>query len=593
MYRNAAKSAPLWALALLILVGLSVGVFSGAAAQGSPTPAPLQTLVPPTPYPPAPTATPPPPLTRSAVARIRERDPQKVIVGIPFNIRPFASISPNGEIEGFEADIARAIAEDWGVNVEFRAITRLNGIDLLRRGEIDLLMGQQIVSRDDNSPLDFSEPIFIGKHVALAMADAPQQNITDLGGQNVGVVIASTSEEAFGQWAAASGLQANVVRFAMLDDGLRALSERQIAALVGDRWELDRRVRGQIDGVKLLGGVFRTEPYGIAMLRYDENLRTLVNRALQNIVRNDLLNPIYAHWFPAGLLDPADQVVPRVWKDLATDTRSINDFPVDVVRPARSVIERIRAGEPIRVAGLGIPAGPDGRPNVLENFDQALVNEMARRWGARLELVPGSFANAEDVLASGAADLAVGLEPRWGPADRVDYAGIYAERGYRMMVRVGSNVEGFGGLREGQRTIGTFSDETQAFEVARKLAVQVGIPEQTVRNIRINDPDEAVRLVFENNIRALFGDALRVVPLAQANPARVVLTPRLYDGRPLAFGVPRNDVDFRMLVDITLQEMARDGTYERLWREQWNMGDPLKVIVWPGGNTPFGIRAGG
>jgi ABC-type amino acid transport substrate-binding protein len=271
----------------------------------------------------------------------------------------------------------------------------------------------------------------------------------------------------------------------------------------------------------------------------------------------------------------------------------LQDFPVDIVRPERSVIERLRAGEPLRVAGLGMPPDASGQVSLLERFNSALIFEMARRWNVQVALVQNSYSNPEDVLASGNADLAVGLTPRWSPIDRVDYAAIYAQRGYRMFVRVQSGVQGFGDLRTGSRVIGTYADDPEAFEIARNLAISVGINAQTIRNVRFNDEREAVAAVFENNVRLFFGDALRVVPLAQANANRVALTPRLYDPRPLAFGVPRNDVPFRMLVEATLQEMARDGTYERLWREQWNIGEPLPQIIYPGGSELFGFRLTG
>jgi polar amino acid transport system substrate-binding protein len=571
--------------ALSAAVALLVSI-APATAQDVPT------RVPPTLVPPAPTPTPYPPITRSALARIRERG--SLIVGMPFNRKPFSGINALGIVEGFEADIARAIAEDWGIPLELRHVTRHTADAMLQSGAIDLLMGQQIIRRDAPEHLDFSHPIFVGLQVALAMADSPLQSITELGGQSVGVIVGSRGEEAFLEWSAANGLQADVQRYAMLDDALAALGARQIAALVDDRWALDQRVRlGGIQGVKLLQGAFRSEPYGIAMLRYDDSLRTLVNRTLQRLVATDRLTPIYDLWFPEGLLPRSERVLPLVWRDLDADPRLLQDFPVDIVRPERSVVERLRAGEPLRVAGLGIPPDSNGQISLLERFNSALIFEMARRWNVQVALVQNSYQNPEDVLASGNADLAVGLTPRWSPVDRVDYAAIYAQRGYRMFVRVQSGVQGFGDLRTGSRVIGTYADDPEAFEIARNLAISVGINAQTIRNVRFNDEREAVTAVFENNVRLFFGDALRIVPLAQANANRVALTPRLYDPRPLAFGVPRNDVPFRMLVEATLQEMARDGTYERLWREQWNIGEPLPQIIYLGGGELFGFRLTG
>jgi len=588
--------------AILALNGLQFSAF----AQGNTTPIPLVSLVPPTLVPPPPTPTPLPPISRSALARILARDTQNkpptpiVVVGMPFNLKGFVSITDTGDKEGFEADLARAIAEDWGAKIEFRQVTKENALDALKRGDIDLLMGQQILSRDTQDVLDYSDPIFVGSHVALALASNPVNQIQQLGGQAVGVVIGSASEAALKAWMAATNIQPQIKSYVMLDDGLRDLSTNSIVAMIGDRVELHQRVFQKIEGVKVLRdsdgqseGVFRTDPYAIAMLRYDETLRTLVNRTLQRLASSNRLAPIYDRWFKSYLGDGA-RVTPRVWKDLDKDQRTLDKFPVDIVQADRPLIQRIKAGDTLHVAGFGAPPGPDGQASALDKFNTALMLEMARRWGAKVELIPNSYANAEDLLASGAADLAIGLEPRWGPVERIDYAGIYAERGYKMIVRVKSGITGFASLQDGRRVIATYADDANAFEIARKLAISVGIPEAQIQNVKVNTDQDAIDAVFgQQTARMLFADSMRAIPVAAANKPYVDIVDKLYEPRPLAFGVPRNDADFRVLVEVTLQEMVKDGTYVRLWNENWNAGDPLHIIIWPGAAQIFGLKTTG
>jgi polar amino acid transport system substrate-binding protein len=575
----------------LLIVSLWMA-FPGVAQDGFP----LATLPPPTLAPTQPPTATPEPITRSALARIRERDPRTVVFGVPASRPPFSTLTESGAYEGFEIDIARALADDWGMSATFKQVTRQNALDMLRRGEVDLLLGQQILTRDAPDYLDFSMPYFVGKQVALAMSDTPG-DITALTTQTVGVVAASSGEEAYMAWMAANGLTTNMQRFPMLDDALKALFERRVAAVIADRWELDNRVRGRVDGLRLMDGVFRLEPYAFAMLRYDDSLRTAVNRTLQKFSDGKRFGPILDRWF-ADRLPESERITPAVWRDLEADTRTVGcdsadcqGFPLDIVRPTQSVVDKIKAGQPIRVAGLGIPPNPDGSVSPLETFNQALVAEMFRRWGAVQEQVPGSYLSPEDVLASGNADFGVGLVARWGVADRVDYAFIYAATGYKMLVRVGSEVVGFGGLRTGRRAIGTFADEPGTFDIARKIMIGIGFPERTIQSVQFNNETDAINAVFEiQNARVLFGDALRITRIANSNKARVTLVPTLYDQRPLAFAVPRNDVQFRMLVEATLQEMARDGTYQRLWNELWALDTAPNVLIYPGSNQLFGVK---
>jgi ABC-type amino acid transport substrate-binding protein len=63
--------------------------------------------------------------------------------------------------------------------------------------------------------------------------------------------------------------------------------------------------------------VFRTEPYGIAMRRHDDNLRTLVNRTLQRLASTDRLKPLYDQWFPTNLMPNEERIYPQIWMILS------------------------------------------------------------------------------------------------------------------------------------------------------------------------------------------------------------------------------------------------------------------------------------
>lgn len=602
-----------------VVLGLTVitTIFAGgmsfsAAAQGERTPIALATIVPPTllPTPIPPTATPLP--TQSVLARIRARTSSTenrslLIVGIAYNIPRFAMMTETGCCEGFEADLAQALADDWGVQLQYRQVTRQNALNLLLGGQVDLLMGEVIISRDPNiqAQVDFSDPLFINKEEALVLAGSSITDVKQLAGQAVGVVRGSRAEQALTEWSQANGLQINVTPFNMLDDAIRALGAKQVVAVIGDRWELDDEVgNGKVQGIQLVDGggpkgIIRSEPYAIAMQRYDDALRTMVNRTLQRLANSKRLDPIYDHWFPKDLMPLSDRVYPRVWSGLDDDGRTLGDFPLDLVMPANPVLARIKAGQPIRVAGLGAQPDANGRPAPLEALNQALVNEMARRWGIQVQSIPGSAGHAEDFLANGQADLAVGVEPFWplfnndnkSGTDRVDYAAIYATHGYRLLVRFTDDANGFGDLFAGSRNLGIYADDNTAFDLAKKLAESAGIPPDSLRRIPIyNDNDIMQGVVTEPVIRAVFADSLRLIPFAQANSKYVRLTDRTYSEKPIGFAVPRNDADFRALVEVTLQDMARDGTYQRIWASSFNLGDPLTMVIWPGPSEMFGIK---
>jgi polar amino acid transport system substrate-binding protein len=582
---------------LLLIAVVLAASSQPAEAQAQRTPIPLVTLVPPTLLPPAPTATATPPVTQSALARIKSSN--TLVVGFLYNVNRFAEPTGTGspdnpDIDGFEPDLAQAIADDWGVQLKHKQVTHLNGRDMLLSGQIDLLMGQSVVSRDDQSLVDFSDPVFINKEVALVNGDFTGKNITDLAGQTVAVVIGSRSEQAYNVWMQANGLNSTVNRYAMLDEALRALTSKQVTAVIGDRWELDAHVNGVIQGVRLLDGVFQTDPYAITMRRYDDNLRTLVNRTLQRLVASKRLDPMYTTNFE-GVLTPDDRPTLRVWTGLDDDKRALADFSTDIIMPTQPVIARIKAGQPVRIAGLGAPLDATGKQPLLDGFNQAMVNEIMRRWGVQAEIVPDSYGKGEDMVASGQADLAVGMEPHWGSVDRVDFVGIYAEHTYRIIVPAGTTaVKAFSDLFATNRQFGYFVDDPGALDAAKQQAQKSNIVVDTLKPIKLQTDQDALSHLNDRTANLVFGDSLRLYPIAQTYPKQVqILDPQYGGGKQVAFAVPRNDADFRVLVEATLQDMARDGTYQKIWQSNFGIGNPLTIVVWPGSSKPFGIKTSG
>jgi polar amino acid transport system substrate-binding protein len=223
---------------------------------------------------------------------------------------------------------------------------------------------------------------------------------------------------------------------------------------------------------------------------------------------------------------------------------------------------------------------------------------MARRWGIQVQQIQGSYGKGEDMVASGQADIAVGLEPHWGSVDRIDFAGIYSQHGYRLMIPFGSTaIKDFSSFFATNRQFGYFADDPEALEVAKKEFEKVRIPLETLKPMRLQVDNDTIQvLVTDRTANAVFADSLRLLPIVQANPKFVQLTEGTYPvggEKPISFGVPRNDADFRVLVEVTLQDMYRDGTYQKIWTDTFGLGDPLRITVWPGPSTIFGIKTSG
>jgi polar amino acid transport system substrate-binding protein len=530
-------------------------------------------------------------LAESGVARI-QRD-GKVRVGILYNAAPFGLLNIRGAVAGFDADLARSMADAWGVEVEFVQVTRQTALDMLRAGEVDLLAAALVRYRELDTQVEFSHTYFRGSQAVMVRNDDGASVLGHLADRRLGVVIGSPSEGAVADWRARSGVNVTVQTYYTLEQGLVALVNQEIDGLVSSLYRL--RAVLQPGLVRILDEPLAPEPYALAVRRQDVSLRSLVNRTLQYLAQNGRMAEIYDANFPGSGYPPG--LIP-LWNGLGEDAPNPAQYAAEIPYPAQYVISRLQNGEPLRVAGLG-PMAADAPESErrLDAVNRAVAERLAARWNVRVEFLSDTGAQALERVAAGEADLAVGVNPDWGWADRVDFTSPYLLHGDRLLVKKNSNIESFNELRGG-RWVGVFASEPGSADQVNALArsVNTGVNIYTM----VREQDVPFYILEDQNADVAFGDSLKLIPHIEAFPDDFRLTRRCpncdpwYTREYVGLAVPRNDVDIRLLVEYTLQEMAQDGTLTALLAPAMLPEDMLQFEIWPGPAVfrGFNLRAG-
>jgi ABC-type amino acid transport substrate-binding protein len=169
-------------------------------------------------------------------------------------------------------------------------------------------------------------------------------------------------------------------------------------------------------------------------------------------------------------------------------------------------------------------------------------------------------------------------------ADKVDLTAPYFLHGDRVMVKKTDEYETFLDLRA--QVVGIFNNEEGAEERAKAWAESAN---SGIRIFAINGEANAPdALISDNNAKAVFGDSLKLIPLVQAQPDDLRLTRRgtnpdaWYSRIYIGMAVPRNDIDFRLLVEYTIQEMYRNGKMQALLGQVLLPEDMPTADIWPG-----------
>lgn len=585
--RGASHASP---LRMIIMMLVLAALLSGAAVSLSADVAagPVPTLVPPTLLPTADVAAMSDALlSESAVARI-QRD-NKVRVGLLYNFPPFGELNIRGEVAGFDADVARALAEAWGVEFEPVQVTRQTALELLRNGTVDMLLAAQVHRRELDAQVEFSQTYYPTQQAMVVRADDGAASLADMVNRRIGVVIGYPGEQAALVWQQRAGIAISVQQYLTLDRAVAGLLTNEVDGVVENGVQLTR-VIADPSPVKFLSEPVAQEPYAVVLRRQDVHFRNLVNRTLQYLARTGKLNEIHQKNFN-GANYPANTI--PVWANVGDEAPKPNQYGGDVPYPAQYVVPRIQTGRVVRVAGVAdLPPDAPESARRLDALNRALAEALAARWGSTVQFIPNSVENAADLVAGGQADMAVGLPPDWSLADRVDFSGAYFLHGNRLMVEENSPYETFNNLRG--RTVGIFATQPGSADRVNALADEVnsGVNIFTI----LREQDAALTILVDDNVDVIYGDILKLLPHVEANPGALRITTRgdapdpWYSRVYVAVAVPRNDLDFRLLVDYTLQELVRDGVWHSLMTPVMLPDDLPPMEIWPGPAAAFGFN---
>ena len=118
-------------------------------------------------------------------------------VGVKNAVIGFGYQDPiTGEYSGMEIDIAKALAEQLGVDVEFTTVTAATRTELLDSGDIDCVLATFTITDERKQSWDFTTPYYTD-HVTVLVEDASGiTSLADLKGKLVGVSSGSTSARA-------------------------------------------------------------------------------------------------------------------------------------------------------------------------------------------------------------------------------------------------------------------------------------------------------------------------------------------------------------------------------------------------------------
>lgn len=213
-----------------------------------------------------------------------------LVVGVKFDQPGFGLKDPaSGDVDGFDVAIAKEIGKALGLDeddIKFEEAISANRIPYLQEDKVDLVIATMTINAERKEQIDFSRPYYLaGQSILVKKDNTTINSVDDLNGKTVCSVQGSTSEKNVQAKAPQANLQ-SLTTYAACVSGMK---DGRYEAVSTDDIILAGFAAAD-DSLKLVGGQFTQEPYGIGVKKGKEDLVQFIDALI-------------AQWFEDGTWD--------------------------------------------------------------------------------------------------------------------------------------------------------------------------------------------------------------------------------------------------------------------------------------------------
>ena len=156
------------------------------------------------------------------------------IVGLDDSFPPMGYRDEKGEIVGFDIDLARAVAEQMGIEVKFQPVVWENIAFEVANGNVDVIWNGCTITEKRKESFDFSDPYMENAQVLIVLNDAPYQTLADLAGKQIGVQDGSSAQLAIESNEDFASSIKGITGYPTNDKALLDLANGRVDAVVAD-----------------------------------------------------------------------------------------------------------------------------------------------------------------------------------------------------------------------------------------------------------------------------------------------------------------------------------------------------------------------
>lgn len=225
-----------------------------------------------------------------------------MVVGVDDQFPPMGFVGEDGEITGFDIELAKLVAEKLGVEAEIQPIDWSAKEMELNSGNIDVIWNGYTITADRIKQVEFTKPYLQNEQVLVVAKDSPYQVKADLEGKTVGAQVESAGLEALRADTEFSDTFADLPEY---DDYMAALLDvgsTRLDAIAMDRVVIAYIMSQQPDKFRVLDESLEDEYYGIGCAKGAVALREAIDQAMDELYEDGSIDALSTKWFGENIV---------------------------------------------------------------------------------------------------------------------------------------------------------------------------------------------------------------------------------------------------------------------------------------------------
>lgn len=227
------------------------------------------------------------------VQEVSELKGRRLVMGTSADYPPFEYIK-NGDIIGFDVDVAGLIAKDLGVTLEIKDMEFAGLLPAMNSKHVDFVMATLTASSEREKHADFSEAYYHSP-VTMVVRDVDGiSSLTDLSGKTVGVQLGSTWE----RFAKSKQKSIKDLEVMSINKGPQMLEELKLGrvdAVIVDKSQAEYFVKVSV-GTKMLTLLDERADGYVIMFPKGSDLREPFNRTIKKLREKGQIEELEHKW---------------------------------------------------------------------------------------------------------------------------------------------------------------------------------------------------------------------------------------------------------------------------------------------------------